>query len=410
MRIAVFGLGKLGLPLAAIYAAAGHDVIGIDPLVDFDMAGKNSTEPGLEELLDEYTWKHLSLRVELFQEPIDLYLVIVPTPSFASGQYDIQYVKSALTHISRNIISTNSHPTIAIISTVNPGDTGGVLQDHVNGIVGRHVCMVYSPEFIALGNVIEGMTNPDFVMVGCNADDDPSVYVDAVKSVLIKQTPIRRLNTTEAEIAKIGLNSYITMKITFANAIAGICEEVPGTSAWNVLGAIGEDSRVGKAYLKPGGPYCGPCFPRDNRALALFAEESQANSGLPIKIDELNINWYHHLRQRASAIARTHGLRRISILGLTYKPNTIVTDESIGKFLADQFYQFFCETITWDPLVECTQITAEECIGPDILTVIANPDPRWADLGYAHAGAVLDIWGILPEGLYTNVYRTGEAL
>ena len=127
---------------------------------------------------------------------------------------------------------------------------------------------------------------PDMVLLG-EADAKAGDLIEAVQRS-VSSAPVLRMNLVNAEIAKLALNSYVTMKISFANMIAEMCEQVPGADAAAVGRLLGADSRIGAKYLTGALGYGGPCFPRDNAALRRWAEDVKVGAELPFSTDAIN--------------------------------------------------------------------------------------------------------------------------
>ena len=148
--------------------------------------------------------------------------------------------------------------------------------------------LCYSPEFIALGSVLRDFLNPDLLLIGeCDARAGERVaafYREALKI----DVPAVRMSPVNAELAKIALNTYVTTKITFANMLAELCEQLPGGDVDAVTQALGLDRRIGAKYLSGALGYGGPCFPRDNTAMARLLEAMGVSSQLPSTVDWLN--------------------------------------------------------------------------------------------------------------------------
>jgi len=334
-KLAVIGCGKLGAPLVACLAKAGHSVVGIDINENLIQNLKSRKilwqEPNLINYLE--TYKDLINFTSNFDEnlqEVTTSFIIVPTPSDSNGVYSIDFVLSAVKNLCEKINETifESH-TIVIVSTVMPGDTEGRITDAVKLAVGEKferfkIC--YSPEFIALGSVIYNIENPDMILIG-QSDETVGSKLEKILSSMTVNTPIvLRLTTAEAEIAKIAINSFVTTKISFSNQISEICENFSNTSSVNVLKAIGTDSRIGNSYLKQGTSYGGPCFPRDNRAFAKFAESLGISLDLALAADSINNRQNQRLSQLLNKIVPT--VKNILVVGFSYKPDTDVYEES----------------------------------------------------------------------------------
>src|SRR5207302_951506 len=143
---------------------------------------------------------------------------------------------------------------------------------------------------------------------------------------------IARMSTISAELTKISLNSYITMKISFTNQLRLIAEQFPNANIYQILDAIGSDSRIGKKYLRAGLSYGGACFPRDNRLLAYTAREVGLTAPLAEASDQVNEIARHRLIEQVKGLVSPTDI--VAVLGLSYKPDTYITEESAGLHLA----------------------------------------------------------------------------
>jgi UDPglucose 6-dehydrogenase len=334
-KLVVVGCGKLGAPLIACLANVGHSVVGVDLnkelIQNLDAGIVTWNEPGLEQLL---TMHKENMRFQsTYQgafEGSEATFVIVPTPSIESGEFSNRYVIDAVTKIGYELSnSLKSQHLVVIVSTVMPGSTQGeikhALQSAAGGVSGLiNIC--YSPEFIALGTVIKNMQFPDMVLIGEEEKDSGDLLAEISLSVAKNKPSVMRLSISEAEICKIAINSFVTTKISFSNQISEICENTPGASAQRVLQAIGADSRIGRSYLSAGTGYGGPCFPRDNRAFHKYARSLGVDADLSMATDAINV------RQGNRIIRIIEGelppASKILVVGLSYKPDTDVTEES----------------------------------------------------------------------------------
>jgi UDPglucose 6-dehydrogenase len=230
------------------------------------------------------------------------------------------------------------------------------------------------------------------------------------RTVCENQPPVARMNLVNAEIAKLAVNTYVTTKISFANMLARLCEKVPGASVDAVTGAIGLDSRIGGKYLKGAISYGGPCFPRDNLALIALADRVGASSDLPRATHEFNRAQIQRLADTVEEYLASD--EAAGILGLTYKPNTDVTEEAAGLLLAQELARRKIRTVAFDPEGHARAASsfgdgirlaasAEECIAQCGVVVLATPWPeflaipgeRWAR--NSSPRVVIDCWRAL---------------
>ena len=151
-----------------------------------------------------------------------------------------------------------------------PGSVGGPIRERLERVsgrrVGRDLGLCYNPEFVALGDVINGLLHPDFILIGESDTRAGDILESIYRRVVGPDANVARMNFVNAELTKISVNTYVTMKISFANMLGEICDRLVGADVSVVTEAIGRDSRIGKKYLKAAVGYGGPCFPRDTIA------------------------------------------------------------------------------------------------------------------------------------------------
>ena len=198
--------------------------------------------------------------------------------------------------------------------------------------VGPDLGLCYNPEFIALGSVVRDMLYPDSILVG---ESDPKAG-DMLETIYLQmcenKPPVQRMNWVSAELTKISVNTYVTTKISYANMLADICDRLPGADVDVVTKALGADTRIGAKYLKGAMGYGGPCFPRDNVAFAALARKLGARADVAEATDRINNYQVDRLTGLVSKFAKAG--TRIALLGLSYKPQTPVVEESHSVKLA----------------------------------------------------------------------------
>lgn len=373
--VSILGLGKLGSPMAACIAAAGFNVIAMDT-DPRKVEAINQLQPPVNEtdLADKLT--SCKDRLRGVHDPIeavlksDITFIITPTPSQADGSFSLKFVLPACRSIG-SALRIKSRPHLVVISsTVMPGSTMGairaMLEESSGRTLGPELGLCYSPEFIALGSVIRDYLNPDFVLIGESDAPWGDLLQSVYQQVCENQPRFARMSPVNAEICKIAVNSYVTTKITFANMIAGICQQTPDADVDVVTQALGMDSRIGAKYLKGAVAFGGPCFPRDNRALAQHAQSVGASAELARTVDHSN----QLESQKLIALLLTHLNKpleesTLSILGLAYKPNTEVVEQSQGLWLAEHLAKLGCKVLAHDPMGNAS---ARQLLG-DKLTV-----------------------------------------
>lgn len=422
-KVSVVGLGKLGACMAAAIASRGFDVVGVDvvgEVVDGLNDGRAPVrEPLLQEMITANRQRISGTRS--FDDAVratDVTFVIVPTPSEANGAFSLTYVTEAMSAIGQALAGKDAYHIVCLTSTVLPGASElsvvPVLEAASGKQCGRDFGYCYSPEFIALGSVISDFLNPDFVLIG-EADTRSGDELTAFYRRLIESpVEIARMSCTNAELSKLCVNTYVTMKIAFANTVAEICQQMPGGDVDVVTSALGLDSRIGPRYLKGAMGYGGPCFPRDNIALTYLAESMGVSALLAESTDTLN-------RQRAEQIislliGEVESSATVAILGLSYKPGTEVIEESQGMYLARALLGKGYNVLVHDPLaldrvrgefgtdVQYAETLSEVAAQAEAI-VVANPDRTFGRLGEQRFPQrdrpvfVLDCWRLMRDQL-----------
>jgi len=239
---------------------------------------------------------------------------------------------------------------IDIVSTVMPGSCDGpiksALEQSSGRTVGEDLGLCYNPEFIALGSVINDMENPDMHLIGQSSDWAGEVVENALKSIVKVEVPSRRMNLKEAELVKIAVNNYVTMKISYANMLMQGSTLLGGIDIDVVTDAIGLDSRIGRKYLKAAAAYGGPCFPRDTRALDALYKDIGLAGTLSQATQVINESHSDFIADQVSKNL-TKGMT-VGIAGISYKIGTTVTEESPGLALAIALSSRDLKIAIWD--------------------------------------------------------------
>lgn len=342
MKVSFVGLGKLGLCSATCFASKGHRVIGVDCIAEHVDALNSGQcpidEPGLPELLEQAEGCiEFTMDYDYAVQNTDITLINVPTPSNPDGRFSNAYVNTALDQIGPALKTKESFHVVGIISTVMPTTCESVFRPKLEKLTGkrcgRDFGLIYNPEFVALGSVIHDFLHPDMLLIGASDDRSADIGKELYASIVENRPHYAIMNMTNAEITKLSLNCYVTMKISFANELAAVCERIPGASVDAVTSAIGADSRVGRKYLKGGLGFGGPCFPRDNLAFQRCAEDAGMQVHLSPNVVKVNTG----IVRRLFEVIREHAPSgsTVALLGLSYKPGTHVVEESQPVQLAE---------------------------------------------------------------------------
>jgi UDPglucose 6-dehydrogenase len=422
-NVAVIGLGKLGASMAGCLASRGFEVVGVDvspKAVDALNAGHApAQETGLDELIGQNKGR---IRATLNHEDAvlhsDLSFVIVPTPSDERGAFSLQYVAYAFEAIGKALARQDRYHTVVLTSTVLPGSTRfgllPVLEKFSGKKCGEDFGLCYSPEFIALGTVIRDFLNPDFFLIG-QFDDRSGAALESVMSrVSLNNASAKRMTIENAELAKIALNSYVTLKISYANILADLCERIPGGDVDVVSDAIGMDKRIGRRYLTGGFGYGGPCFPRDNVALNFLGKQLGAATQLLEVNDDFNRTIPPRFVEKLKPYLRDGST--VAVLGLAYKPLSHVIEESSGIYLCRALAGRGLRVIGYDPLateeahmaLQYHALVADSlsaCLQDAECVLVTTADEAFKALkpddllGAKQSVTVVDFWRCLPDSI-----------
>jgi UDPglucose 6-dehydrogenase len=415
-NISVVGLGKLGLCLANVIAYRGFRVTGVDTdekrIALINNGVSPIYEPGLKALIRKNRSRFKATK-DYFEAilPSNVTFVVVPTPSDQTGRFSLDYVTNAMKGIGEVLKRKKGYHLVVLSSTIMPKSMDRyvqpILEQNSGKVCGRDFGLCYNPEFIALGDVLRGLMEPDFVLIG-QSDEKAGKILEQIQRRLCENAPpIERMNFVNAEIAKISLNSFVTMKMSFANSLAEICENVEMADADRITRAIGKDKRIGSSYLKGALGYGGPCFPRDNVAFSSFARDVGVHANLAEATDDINRRQVYRIfkileRENAKPPMK------IGVLGLTYKPKTNVTEASQALQLAQRLATSGFEVLTYDPALKGNSLpagglrmmpSAESCVRASNVCIIATPWDAFRKIKATTFSEkiVIDCWGVLSD-------------
>lgn len=428
MRVSVIGLGRLGAPLAAFLADAGHTVAGVDLHPDvvamLNARRAPAFEPDLDALLESVGGR-FAATTDLASAVAgsDMTFVVVSTPSDATGGFSLKYLLPAVQAIGAALRTSRRDHVVVVTSTVMPGSIDGPIRQALEAAAGRPVGhglgLCYSPQFIALGSVIRDLRQPAFILVG---ETDPwgggrlATFYRSIHAA----PSLARMAAVNAEIAKLAVNSFVTTKISLANTLVDICDRMPGADVDAIADAVGLDPRIGGKGLKGALGYGGPCFPRDNKAFVRLAETVGARADLAAATDTVNDNQVARLQGLVLRHLPSGG--RVAVLGLTYKPDTSVVEASQGVMLAAALAGHGAAVAVYDPMgLDAARAvlgdavayaeSAAACVDGADVVVLATPWPEFAALdpaslrGTRTKPVIIDCWRVMPRQAFAPYCR-----
>ena len=327
MKICIVGTGYVGLVSGTCFAEFGVQVVCIDKDEKKIKNLKKGLIPIYEPGLDDLVKKNLNqgrLKFDTKLRPYvnnsDAIFIAVGTPSRrGDGHADLRYVFSVAEEISESI---NNYSVIVTKSTV-PVGTGKKVRDIIkkkNKNVEFDVAS--NPEFLREGSAINDFMRPDRVVIGCESDKAKKILSELYRPLYLLETPILFTRRETAELIKYAANAFLATKITFINEISDLCEKV-GANVSDVSTGMGLDGRIGKKFLHPGPGYGGSCFPKDTLALVKTAKDYRSELNLVQEVVKSNKNRKKNIYKRVKMVlGGSLKNKKITILGLTFKPNT----------------------------------------------------------------------------------------
>lgn len=324
MKIGIIGVGRLGLAFGLNLAKVGHEVYGMDK--NFEYIHKLNTktftcsEPGINEGILEASNLYFTTTLDKIID-CNLIFVVVHTPSLPDNKYDHSNIDFVIQEIKKFGLQSQ-RKDLVINCTTFPGYCESISKE----LSDLNYVVSYNPEFIAQGSIMKDQVYCDNVLIGCN-DEFSADLIKSVYQSFVKSTPVYNIMTcTEAELTKLSINCFLTTKISFANMIGDIALKYKSDPNI-VLRAIGSDSRIGNKYLGYGFGFGGPCFPRDNRALAKCASDVGITAEISLATDKMN---QLHLEYQIDHFIKQNADKNIPINFefLTYKKDSTIIEES----------------------------------------------------------------------------------
>lgn len=425
MKIAFIGLGKLGFPCAVGLAMRGHQVFGYDTdralIAEYQAGRVTPMEPGLDGQFASCRGRMVfCASVDEAVAAADYVFVAVPTPHAPTHDGSLPYdgvardfdngpIKTSLEQVGRAIArcSDGRFRTILVISTVTPGTMVNLLAPATINAVGRAIgdgwSMIYNPFFIGQGTVVRDFLNPEFVLLGLPHGEDVTADTGRAQRAArelygsLHDRPQRFMTWTEAEVVKLSYNTYLGLKVVFANSVMELCHKLPGCDCDVVNGALklATDRLISAKYMDGGMADGGPCHGRDQMAMSFTAQ----NAGLSFNIFDV----INHARDAqtgwlADLILANRRGRPVVQLGMAFKPHTNQTQGSPAMLLANILRSRGVEPVLHDPVLNPDAAMPD---GPAVY-IVSTRWPEYAHRAFRPGDTVIDPWRMLktvPEGV-----------
>ncbi len=354
MRITIIGAGYVGLVSGACFADFGHQVTCVDKDASKISALQRGKIPIFEPDLDRLVQNNVKNgRLDFDTDlagPVreaDAVFIAVGTPSRrGDGHADLSYVYAA----SREIAAAVDGFTVVITKSTVPVGTG----DEVERLIretnpSADVAVASNPEFLREGAAIRDFKFPDRIVVGTHDERARKVISEIYRPLYLNKAPVIFTSRRTAELTKYAANAFLATKITFINEIADLAEKV-GADVQEIARGIGLDNRIGSKFLHAGPGFGGSCFPKDTRALIKTAQDHDAPMRIVEAVLAVNENRKRAMaRKVASVFGGTLRGKTVSVLGLTFKPNTDDMRESPSIPLITALQDLGAKIRAYDP-------------------------------------------------------------
>jgi len=366
MKIAVFGLGYVGMTTAACLTGQGHEVVGVD-VSDEKVAIVNAgmspiTEPGLDQLVEHAVKNGVLTATKDARRHLDgctMAIVCVGTPSAPDGSHNMSFI-AEVSHQIAELVGPTRATTLTLVfrSTMRPGTIEElVLPIFESALRDRMdlVEVVYNPEFLRESVAIDDFFNPPKIVIGTK-DGERCAALDELNANIA--APVFYTNYRAAEMTKFVDNSFHAVKIAFANEVGRVCDKL-GISATTVHKIFVSDTKlnISPYYLRPGGAFGGSCLPKDVRALQHIASDVGAHTWLVDSVLRSNDEHKNFLFENCLKAVPAGG--RVLMLGLAFKEESDDLRESPNIDLARKFLRLHVGLSIYDPHVEPSKLLGQ---------------------------------------------------
>lgn len=371
MKIAVVGIGYVGLVSAACFADLGVEVYCVDineaRINDLKQGVIPIYEPGLEELVRrgvEGKRLHFHSSIADVLDDVEVVFIAVGTPSDEDGSADLKHVLSVAKSIGQSL---SKYCLVVTKSTVPVGTSHKVRAAIEGELKKRNVDVRFdvasNPEFLKEGDAIDDFMKPDRVVVGVDSEDARELMTRLYKPMLLNNFRVIFMDIASAEITKYAANAMLATRISFMNEVAALCEAV-GANVNLVRQGIGSDARIGSKFLYAGCGYGGSCFPKDVKALIHTGMEQGTEFSILKSVEEVNERQKRLLVKKFSKYYNgdLRG-KKVAVWGLSFKPGTDDMREAPAIVTIKELLAAGCEVAVYDPVA---MVEAKRYLGDSV--------------------------------------------
>jgi UDPglucose 6-dehydrogenase len=342
MKLTIIGSGYVGLVTGACFADVGHHVICVDnnqTKVEMLRRGEIPIyEPGLEDIIHHnVAARRLSFTTDLKKavQESQIIFIAVPTPPQNDGSVDLSYIEGVALEIAKALNVLRPGYRVIVDKSTVPVKTGEKVAEIISGHYRGEFDVVSNPEFLREGSAVADLMKPDRIVIGSNSERALTLMKKIYEPFL---APIMVTDVNSAELIKHAANSFLSLKISFINVLANICE-ASNADVEMVADGIGADKRIGRAFLNAGLGYGGSCFPKDVSAFIAIARELGEPFHLLEEVEKINDQQWKRFVDKAEHTLRGFEGKRIAVWGLTFKPDTDDIRCSVPVKIIDELFR-----------------------------------------------------------------------
>ncbi len=350
MKLTIIGSGYVGLTSGTCFAEAGHHVMCVDnnpAKIESLREGKVPIyEPGLEDLIKSNVAAGRLQFTTSTEEGVDhgeVVFIAVPTPPQPDGSVDLSFIEK----VAREIAAVLKGYRVIVDKSTVPVKTGEKVAETVRRYAeeGAEFDVVSNPEFLREGCAVDDLMHPDRIVIGANSDRALALMRKLYEPFV---APVLATDINSAELIKHAANSFLALKISYINAVAAICEK-SGADVEKVAEGIGTDKRIGRHFLNAGIGYGGSCFPKDVSAFIAISEQLGEPFRLLREVEAINARALDRFVDRIREKLWVLREKKIALWGLSFKPDTDDTRESVAVKLAAKLAEEGAEVRAYDP-------------------------------------------------------------
>jgi UDPglucose 6-dehydrogenase len=354
MNLTIIGAGYVGLAGAVCFANLGYNVTVVETNTHKLTQLQQGTSPIYEESLSDLLQKtlasgHLHFTADMTTGVMasTIVMLCVGTPQQADGQADLSYVKQAVLEIATH--STNEYKLVVEKSTVPVNTHHNISQWLAELSITHHLEVASNPEFLREGKAVHDFMHPNRIVCGVASEKAQTLLKELYHPFTTQNTPIIFTDVASAELIKQAANSFLAMKISYANMLAELCEHV-GANITAVVAGLGLDNRIGKEFLQAGIGFGGSCFPKDLAAFIRTGEEHGLNLGLLRETLFINNRQRERLINKINATFGSLHDKTLTILGLAFKPHTNDVRETPALYIVRELLGRQATLKLYDPI------------------------------------------------------------